>query len=155
MANKWEWLTSDEAAYNRKSILRILARVAALLVAFNFLYLIVQPLDRGWLTLYNHIFPGRLRFVWRSNAQAPVVTELRLSRLIADHIISMPKQPNEYRVVFLGSSDVWGATNRPQDTMPVLINNMGNEAHPQQAAGYRSLNTQFRSKLRGIRPTLD
>jgi hypothetical protein len=30
-----------------------------------------------------------------------------------------------------------------------------NEAHPQQAAGYRSLNTQFRSKLRGIRPTLD
>jgi hypothetical protein len=29
------------------------------------------------------------------------------------------------------------------------------EAHPQQAAGYRSLNTQFRSKLRGIRPTLD
>jgi hypothetical protein len=33
--------------------------------------------------------------------------------------------------------------------------NSVNEAHPQQAAGYRSLNTQFRSKLRGIRPTLD
>jgi putative ABC transport system permease protein len=37
---------------------------------------------------------------------------------------------------------------------PQLLSSQ-NEAHPQQAAGYRSLNTQFRSKLRGIRPTLD
>jgi hypothetical protein len=38
---------------------------------------------------------------------------------------------------------------------PTQTSAVVNEAHPQQAAGYRSLNTQFRSKLRGIRPTLD
>jgi hypothetical protein len=41
------------------------------------------------------------------------------------------------------------------DFLGFINSQLHNEAHPQQAAGYRSLNTQFRSKLRGIRPTLD
>jgi hypothetical protein len=112
-------------------MLRILLRFVALFIVFNALYLIVQPLDLSSLTLYNHVFPGRLRFGWANEpgTKVPLVNEFRLSRLIADHIISAPKQSNEYRVIFLGSSEVWGAPDiRPQDTMPVVIDNMGLKA---------------------------
>jgi len=128
MSTRWEWLVSDESAYSRSAILRIVIRVVVLFAIFNILYLLVQPLDLSSLTLYNRVFPGRLRFGWARDAgtKAPLVNEFRLSRLIADHVVSAPKQPNEYRVIFLGSSDVWGAINdRPEDTVPVLIDKMG------------------------------
>ena len=49
---------------------------------------------------------------------------MKLPRLIGDHVISRPKAQNEYRIVVLGSSEVWGYLNRPQDTMPVVLDAM-------------------------------
>src|SRR5689334_1293090 len=99
MGSKWQWATStDTVIYTRQFVLRVMVRVIVLLVLFNLAYPLVRPLDRSELTLYNRVFPGRLRFgvTNAGDPPAPVVSEFRLSRLIADHIISAPKLANEY-----------------------------------------------------------
>jgi serine/threonine protein kinase len=63
------------------------------------------------------------------------------------------QQLGDYRIETLLGKGGMARVYRGLD--PNLNRVAANEAHPQQAAGYRSLNTQFRSKLRGIRPTLD
>jgi UDP:flavonoid glycosyltransferase YjiC (YdhE family) len=70
--------------------------------------------------------------------------------------MGLPSMP-----LFASLKDIWKGDVpvlycfSPNVVPPASDHGENNEAHPQQAAGYRSLNTQFRSKLRGIRPTLD
>src|SRR5262249_54358808 len=124
MSTRWIPWISRPAVYSAGFVVRVVVRLLLLLVAFNALYLTIQPLNRQALTLYNTIFPGRLRLAW-TDVNTLVVNEVRLPRLIADHAVSRPKQPNEYRAIILGSSDVWGYLNRPQETMPVVLDSMG------------------------------
>jgi hypothetical protein len=106
-------------------VIQVAWRVLAWFVAFNLLYLIVQPLDHP-ITLYNSVFPGRLRFEWQDQRTLQVsVPELKLSRLLADHILSRRKQPDEYRILMLGSSELWGVLRRDEETAPVVFDRMG------------------------------
>ena len=62
------------------------------------------PIER--LSLYNHLFPGRTRFSYGWGARTTSISEL--DALFASHEISEPKEKNEYRVVILGDSSIWG-----------------------------------------------
>jgi hypothetical protein len=106
-------------------VIQVAWRVIAWFVGFNLLYLIVQPLDRG-ITLYNSVFPGRLRLAYvKEGHSALMVNEYRLSRLLADHVLSRPKQADEYRILMLGSSELWGDSNLADETAPVMLDRMG------------------------------
>jgi hypothetical protein len=127
MIQSWEWLERLLQGSTGRFAARVIVRVIGLLLIFNALYLAVGPFEaRGRLpTLYNSLFPGRLRLAWESpDLSAYMVSELRIPRLLEDHIIARPKAPDEYRVVVLGSSDMWGYMNRPQDPMPVALDNL-------------------------------
>lgn len=48
-----------------------------------------------------------------------------LDAMVASHIISQPKAPDEYRVMVLGDSAVWGLTLSLDQTLPSQINALG------------------------------
>ncbi len=128
MTQSWGWLKRLLQGSTGRFVVQVIGRVLALLLIFNVLYLAVGPFEaRGRLpTLYNSLFPGRLRLVWQTpDLDAYGVSELKIPRLLDDHVIARPKAPDEYRVVVLGSSDMWGYMNRPQDPMPVALDNLG------------------------------
>src|SRR6187401_2865823 len=92
-----------------KSIIHIVLRAALWMIAFNILYLVVNPFQNGGLpTLYNSLFPGRLRVAWTNSDSPYVVNELKLPRLLADLTVAQPKAADEFRVIVLGSSETWG-----------------------------------------------
>jgi hypothetical protein len=109
----------------RQYVIQVTWRVVAWFVTFNLLYQIIQPLDLP-ISLYNSVFPGRLRFAYaKENSSNLMINETWLSRLIADHIVSRPKQADEYRMIMLGSSELWGFTNTADATAPVRLDQMG------------------------------
>ncbi|MBN1429204.1 MAG: SGNH/GDSL hydrolase family protein [Anaerolineae bacterium] len=119
------WWPEDELAYSWRFIVRVAKRVLYLFIIFNFLYYLFQPLEIGRPTLYNGAIPGRVRMEWSPGGlESFGVNELRLSRLLADHAISRSKAENEYRVLFIGSSEIWGYFNKPQDTMPIALDRL-------------------------------
>jgi hypothetical protein len=109
---------------NRPFFLTMLCKTLILFVIFNVLYLAAQPLDNTSLTLYNRLFPGRLRLAWRAGEGSYLVSETLLPRLIADHVISRPKVADEYRVIVLGSSETWGYHILAHEAMPTLLDEM-------------------------------
>jgi hypothetical protein len=109
---------------NKHFFVTMLCKTLVLFIIFNVLYLAAQPLANTSLTLYNRLFPGRLRLAWRASADGYLVSETLLSRLIADHLISRPKAADEYRVVVLGSSETWGYHMLAQEAMPTLLDEM-------------------------------
>jgi hypothetical protein len=106
----------------------MLRKTLILFIVFNVLYLAAQPLESTTLTLYNHLYPGRLRLAWRAGEGSYLVSETLLPRLIADHLISRPKAADEYRVIVLGSSETWGYHVLPQEAMPTLLDEMKMQA---------------------------
>src|SRR5215470_13893081 len=95
------------------------------MVIFNVLYLAAKPFQYGGLpSLYNIVFPGRLRMYW-TDKDSYMVNETKMPRLLADLTVARPKTEDEYRVIVLGSSETWGYFNRPQDTWPVVLDSIG------------------------------
>jgi hypothetical protein len=121
MIRRWlpELLTSPRAAVG------LIMRVVILFLGFNLLYVVVNPIEEGRLpTLYNTLLPGRLRATW-TNSTALYVNETRVSRILSDLTAARPKQPDEYRVFVLGSSETWGAFVRPEEAFPMVLDRLG------------------------------
>jgi hypothetical protein len=47
-----------------------------------------------------------------------------LDAMLASHMISRPKAPNEFRVLVLGDSAVWGLQLEPRDTLPAQLDRL-------------------------------
>ena len=47
-----------------------------------------------------------------------------LDAMVASHIVSRPKAPDEFRVLILGDSAVWGLNLAPDQTLPSQINSL-------------------------------
>jgi hypothetical protein len=107
-----------------RSIRRFIVKVAICLVALNVIYVVVQPLN--WLdrvTIYNHLAPGRVRFPYQEETNPRSATVRRMEQLFADHEISgTPKAADEFRVVILGGSSLWGVFLAPDQTLSGCLN---------------------------------
>jgi hypothetical protein len=128
MSRIWKWLVEQDDRITTRSVIQVAVRVAALLIMFDMAYVVFQPTTSGYPTLYNWVYPGRLRFalvIAGASATAPVVTEFKLPRLMADHVIARPRQPGEFRVVALGSSETFSPYIRPDESFPVVIDRLG------------------------------
>ena len=100
--------------------LRLGIKAILIFILANLAFAFFDP-PVGSLTLYNRLVPGRLRFAF---AGGPAVDASvgELDALFASHIISGPKQSNEFRVVLLGDSSVWGDLLSPSQTLSEQIN---------------------------------
>ena len=82
-----------------KKSLRILVKAALLFVIFNYAFCFVPDSVLWQVSLFNTVLPGEPRFLRENN----------LDLIFNTHeIASSPRQKDEYKVVVLGDSSVWG-----------------------------------------------
>ena len=88
--------------------LPVLMKALLLFAAVNLLFAAINPPVQK-LSLYNNLFPGRLRFPFGEGITSYDLTIDELDAIFAAHIISAgPKPADEFRVIVLGDSSIWG-----------------------------------------------
>jgi hypothetical protein len=77
----------------------------------------------GNISFYNNIFPGRERFPFGETREAYNISLYNIPAMFASHVISgTEKAPDEYRVILIGDSSVWGTLLRPDETLAGQLN---------------------------------
>src|SRR5690606_281389 len=107
-------------------VFRILIKAALLFVLLNLLFGLLSPLDfLGRMSIYNSLLPGRVRLPYGEDPRAYNLSLNNLEAMFASHEISQSKAADEYRVVLIGDSSVWGILLRPEETLTGFINEAG------------------------------
>ncbi|HUI87579.1 MAG TPA: SGNH/GDSL hydrolase family protein [Anaerolineales bacterium] len=103
---------------------RIIAKGVALFLMVEFAFYVLPPnLQR--LNVYNSSLK-RQRFPISTAAPEDDALDVGdLDAMFASHIVSEPKALNEYRVLVLGDSAVWGIGLTPQQTLPGQMDELG------------------------------
>ncbi len=80
----------------------------------------------GQLSLYNHIVPGRPRLPFGETPRRSYNLSLyNLEAMFASHEISAEAvNKEEYRVILLGDSSVWGTLLKPEETLAGRMNSL-------------------------------
>lgn len=119
----WRWLTQPGS--DRPFIWRVILKALLLFGLLNLLFALLDPLDFiGRLSLYNTLVPGRLRLPYGEDTRAYNLSLDNLEAMFASHVIARPKAPDEYRVIIIGDSSVWGVLLRPDETTAGILNTM-------------------------------
>ncbi len=115
--------TRTPAQFLRNVVLKALLLFAAV----NVLLALVDPLPAlGRLSAYNGLLPGRARLPYGENPQRAYNLSLfNLDAMLASHELAQPKAADEYRVVLLGDSSVWGFLLETDDTLSAYLNAAG------------------------------
>ena len=105
------------------NLFRVLFKAGILFVLFNFVFVFVNLDSLGKLSLYNSIFPGRERFPFGETREAYNISLYNLNAMFASHVISGTQKTNdEYRVILIGDSSVWGTLLTPKQTLAGQLN---------------------------------
>ncbi|HRE47244.1 MAG TPA: hypothetical protein PLD47_05915, partial [Aggregatilineales bacterium] len=95
-----------------------------LFVAANLAFIALRPLA-GWNqpSLYNLLVPGRLRLPFGENPDQSYNLSLQnLPAMLASHALhGTPKAADEYRVILIGDSAVWGVLLSNTETLSAQI----------------------------------
>ncbi len=120
-------MPGPEPKYTLRFILNVLFKTALLLLAANLLFAAINPMAfLGKISLYNGLFPGRERLPFGENpSQAYNLSLYSLDAMFASHQVSQAKAPNEFRVLVVGDSSVWGILLKPDQTLAAQINAAG------------------------------
>jgi hypothetical protein len=116
-----------------KFIRNVILKALALFVAANLIFVAWNPAPQksggitdllGNLSAYNLLFPGRERFPFGEDpARSYNLSLYSLPAMFASHeIAGAAKAPDEYRVVLVGDSSVWGILLRPEQTLAGQLN---------------------------------
>ena len=89
------------------SPLRVLVKALSLFVVINLVYGLINP-QVAQVSGYNAIFPGRTRLPFGVSGDPYTITVDNVDVMFASHTISASKASNEFRVVLIGDSSVWG-----------------------------------------------
>lgn len=83
----------------------ILVKALCLFVIINFVYTLLDP-PVSKLSAYNVLFPGLTRLPFGADSFSVMVETV--DTMFASHLISSLKRQDEYRIVLIGDSSVWG-----------------------------------------------
>lgn len=107
-------------------IWRLFLKAAFLFTVVNFVLTVVSPGAGISASIYNHLVPGRERLPFGENAAAAYNLSLfDIDAMFASHEIAAPKAENEFRVIVVGDSSVWGTLLRPKETLTGQLNALG------------------------------
>jgi hypothetical protein len=107
------------------TLLRIGLKVLVLFILLNVLYVVLDPIDSlANLSLYNQFIPGRERFPYGDDPERSFNLSITtLSAILASHeIAGAEKDSNEFRVLLIGDSSVWGFLQDPSETISEQLN---------------------------------
>lgn len=110
---------------NLKFLRNVLLKALGLFIFFNLIFAALDPLPAlGRLSLYNVLFPGRERFPFgETPEQAYNFSLYSVEAMFASHEINAAaKAADEYRVLIIGDSSVWGTLLKPEETIAGQIN---------------------------------
>ena len=105
-------------------LFRVVLKAFALFVLLNAAFAALRPLDAlGRLSLYNVAYPGRSRLPYGEvPAEDYNLTLNNLPAMFAAHELSRPKAPDEFRVLLIGDSGMWGWFLNDEDTLAGQLN---------------------------------
>ena len=107
----------------------VLLKAALLFVLFNLLFLFLRDIPFGRISLYNSIFPGRERFPFGETRESYNLSLFDLDAMFESHILAgTEKAGDEYRVLLIGDSSVWGTLLTPEQTLAGQLNESANRA---------------------------
>lgn len=103
--------------------LKVLIKGLLLFALFNLVIAAWQP-SVGQFSLYNVLYPGRERLPFGENPkQSYNLSLFDLDAMFASHIIAgTPKADDEFRVIIVGDSSVWGTLLKPEETLAGKLN---------------------------------
>jgi hypothetical protein len=129
----WKWLYDPQTPFNWRFMRNVVVKVVALFVALNVLFALFDPLPAlGKVSGYNWLFPGRERLPYGENPRIAYNLSLyQIDAMFASHTLA-DADDDEFRVVLLGDSSIWGILLEPENTLAGQLN-----AHE-----YRSANGQ-------------
>jgi hypothetical protein len=107
----------------------------------------------GQLSIYNRLVPGRARFPFGENpAQSYNVSVYNLNALFATHEIDgqRSKPADEYRVLLIGDSSIWGTLLRPEETLAGQLETLGLPAQPGKHMRFYNLGYPTMSVLKDV-----
>jgi len=105
------------------NIFRVLLKAGILFILFNLAFVFVKSESLGKLSLYNRIFPGRERFPFGETRQSYNISLYNLDAMFASHVIAgTEKMQDEYRVILIGDSSMWGTLLTPEQTLAGQLN---------------------------------
>jgi hypothetical protein len=113
------------------SLPRLVLKTLLLFLLANILLVGLDPLPTlGRISLYNKIFPGRVRLPYGEEPDLAYNLSLfSLEAMFASHEVAAPRQANEqageYRVLLIGDSSTWGFLLHPEDTLSAQLNRAG------------------------------
>jgi hypothetical protein len=109
---------------NLRFIRNVVLKALVLLVAIDLAFAALRP--TAWLarlSLYNHVFPGRLRLPYGDRPElAYNISLFSLEAMFASHEIAVSKPATEFRVVLIGDSATWGYLLKPDETLSAYLN---------------------------------
>lgn len=108
---------------------RILLKAAVLFGLVNVLFAAARPLPLlASLSLYNRLYPGRERLPYGENpAESYNISLNSLPAMFASHTLNRPKADDEFRVILLGDSGIWGWFLENEETLAGQLNEVGLE----------------------------
>ena len=105
------------------NIFKVLIKAGFLFVLFNFAFILVDLDSLGRVSLYNSLFPGRERFPFGETRAAYNLSLYNVDAMFASHVLSgREKAPDEFRVLLIGDSSVWGTLLTPEETLAGQLN---------------------------------
>ncbi len=116
---------------NKPRLFGVVLKAAFLFVLFNFAFLLINRVPLGKLSLYNIVFPGRERFPFGETKESYNLSLFDLEAMFSSHILNgTEKTPDEYRVLLIGDSSLWGTLLTNEKTLAGQLN-----ANPITACG--------------------
>ena len=107
----------------RPRLFGVLLKATVLFLLFNFAFVLFRGVPISKWTLYNSLVPGRQRFPFGEAPQAYNRSLFDLDAMFASHILDgTPKAADEYRVLLIGDSSVWGTLLTPEQTLAGQLN---------------------------------
>jgi len=112
--------SSGAGRHGTRFVRNVLLKALLLFVVFNLIFMSAEFVP--WLariSAYNVIFPGRTRLPYGEVPQrAYNLSPLSVEAMFASHeLVAGIKPEDEYRVLVIGDSSVWGFLLKPEDTL--------------------------------------
>ncbi len=98
---------------------RVLLKTAVIFIALNLIFAWAYPMEAlGKLSLYNRVWPGRLRLPYGEDPAKDYNLSLyNIPAMFHSHVLMRPKADDEFRVLVIGDSATWGWFLQNQDTL--------------------------------------
>jgi hypothetical protein len=119
---------TEKIAWTWKSISGVLWKAALLFAVIVTALIMANPVRMlSHISVYNHLLPGRERLPYGDTpSKSYNLTIGNLETMLASHAIGKGMKPaDEFRVILIGDSSVWGFLLKPEETLAGQLNQMG------------------------------